>query len=77
MHVGGVNLASIITTSAVLTGVVAFSLQETLGNLWGGISLQLDNTARLGDWVRIENVTGQIVGIRWRSWRSPPTTAKP
>jgi small-conductance mechanosensitive channel/CRP-like cAMP-binding protein len=66
MHVGGVNLASIITTSAVLTGVVAFSLQETLGNLWGGIALQLDNTARLGDWVRIDNVTGQIVGIRWR-----------
>jgi CRP-like cAMP-binding protein len=50
----------------VLTGVVAFSLQETLGNLWGGIALQLDNTCRLGDWVRIENVTGQIVGIRWR-----------
>jgi small-conductance mechanosensitive channel/CRP-like cAMP-binding protein len=67
MHVGGVNLASIITTSAVLTGVVAFSLQETLGNLWGGIALQLDNTCRLGDWVRIDNVSGQIVGIRWRA----------
>src|SRR5512144_677754 len=62
----GVNLASIITTSAVITAVIAFSLQETLGNLWGGIALQLDNTCRLGDWVRTGDVTGQIVGIRWR-----------
>ena len=66
MHVGGVNLTGIITTSALITAVIAFSLQETLGNLWGGIALQLDNTCRLGDWVRIDNVTGQIVGIRWR-----------
>ena len=60
------NLAGIITTSAMLTGGVAFSLQETLGNLWGGIALQLDNTCRIGDWIRIEGVSGQVVGIRWR-----------
>ena len=37
----GVNLASLITTSAVVTGALAFSAQETLGNLWGGIAIQL------------------------------------
>ena len=66
MNAVGVNLASIITTSAVLTGVVAFSLQATLGNLWGGIALQLDNTCRIGDWIQIEGLMGQVVGIRWR-----------
>ena len=66
MKVVGVNLASIITTSAVITGVIAFSLQETLGNLWGGIALQLDNTCRIGDWIRMDGVSGQVVGIRWR-----------
>jgi small-conductance mechanosensitive channel/CRP-like cAMP-binding protein len=66
MKVVGVNLAGIITTSAVITGVIAFSLQETLGNLWGGIALQLDNTCRIGDWIRMEGMTGQVVGIRWR-----------
>ena len=66
MHVDGVNLASIVTSGAVLTGAIALSLRETLGNLWGGIAVQLDNTCRIGDWVRIENVTGQIVDIRWR-----------
>ena len=62
MKVVGVNLAGIITTSAVITGVIAFSLQETLGNLWGGIALQLDNTCRIGDWIRMEGVSGQVVG---------------
>jgi small-conductance mechanosensitive channel/CRP-like cAMP-binding protein len=66
MNSSGVNLASIITTSAVITGVIAFSLQETLGNLWGGIALQLDNTCRIGDWIRVAGVTGKIVDIRWR-----------
>ena len=66
MNAVGVNLAGIITTSAVITGVIAFSLQETLGNLWGGIALQLDNTCRIGDWIRMEGVSGQVVGIRWR-----------
>jgi small-conductance mechanosensitive channel/CRP-like cAMP-binding protein len=66
MKEAGVNLAGIITTSAVITGVIAFSLQETLGNLWGGIALQLDNTCRIGDWIRMEGASGQVVGIRWR-----------
>ncbi len=66
LNVVGVNLASLITTSAVLTGVIAFSMQEMLGNLWGGIALQADNTCRIGDWVRVDGVVGQIIGIRWR-----------
>ncbi len=62
----GVNLAGLITTSAVLTGALAFSAQATLGNLWGGIALQLEKTCRVGDWVRIDDLTGQVVSIRWR-----------
>ncbi len=66
MNVAGVNLASIITTSAILSGGIALSLREPLENLWGGIALQLDNTCRIGDWIRMEGVSGQVVGIRWR-----------
>jgi small-conductance mechanosensitive channel/CRP-like cAMP-binding protein len=62
----GVDLTAIAIPSAVVGGALGFSLQQTLGNLWGGISLQLDNTCRIGDWVRIDNVFGQIVSIRWR-----------
>src|SRR5690348_4500970 len=50
----GVNLAGLITTSAVVSGALAFSAKETLGNLWGGIALQLEKTCRIGDWVRVD-----------------------
>ncbi|HEY2862855.1 MAG TPA: mechanosensitive ion channel family protein [Casimicrobiaceae bacterium] len=62
----GVNLAGIVTTSAILGTGVALSLREPLTNLWGGLALQLDNTYRIGDWVRVEGAMGQVVGIRWR-----------
>ena len=62
----GVNLAGLITTSAVITGALAFSAKETLGNLWGGIALQVEKTCRIGDWVRIDAAIGQVVSIRWR-----------
>jgi len=62
----GVNLDGLITTSAVITGALAFSAQSTLGNLWGGISLQVEKTCRIGDWIRFDNVVGQVVSIRWR-----------
>src|SRR5579871_4204880 len=48
----GFNLSGLIATSAVLTAVIGFSLQETLGNIAGGLSLQLDNSIGVGDWVK-------------------------
>jgi small-conductance mechanosensitive channel/CRP-like cAMP-binding protein len=66
MHAFGVNPTSLVVSGAAVATGVAYALKDTLGNLMGGIAVQLDNTCRVGDWVRIENVTGQIVDIRWR-----------
>lgn len=63
----GVNLSGIVATGAVLTAVIGLALQDTLGNVVGGLSLQLDSTVRVGDWVRIQDVAGRVVEIRWRS----------
>lgn len=67
MHHAGVNLTSIIATSAVVTAVIGLSLQATLGNIVGGIALQVDDSLDEGDWIELENKTqGQIKQIRWR-----------
>ena len=66
LHVVGVDLGSLVTTSAVITGVIAFSMQDTLGNVLGGVVLQLDDSVRVGDWVKLGDVSGQVVDIRWR-----------
>ena len=66
LHGAGVDLASLVTTSAVITAVLAFSMQDTLGNIVGGLVLQLDNSLCVGDWVKIDDVSGQVVDVRWR-----------
>lgn len=38
----GVNLVGLVTTSAVLTAVLGLAAQQTLKDLFAGISLQLD-----------------------------------
>jgi small-conductance mechanosensitive channel len=63
----GVDLSSLITTSAILTAVIAFAMQDTLGNVLGGLAIQIDNTVQVGDWVRLDGVEGQVRDIRWRS----------
>jgi CRP-like cAMP-binding protein/small-conductance mechanosensitive channel len=67
MHKAGLNLTSIIATSAVVTAVVGLSLQATLGNIVGGLALQVDESFQEGDWIEFENKQqGQVKKIRWR-----------
>src|SRR5207244_8821313 len=62
-----VDLSSIVTTSAILAAVIAFAMQDTLGNLLGGLAIQIDNTVQVGDWVSVDGLSGQVRDIRWRS----------
>jgi small-conductance mechanosensitive channel/CRP-like cAMP-binding protein len=63
----GVQPSSILATSAVATAVLALSLQTTLGNVLGGVALQLDDSIRPGDWIQLENGRqGKVREIRWR-----------
>lgn len=64
----GFSVAGLITTSAVLTAVIGFSLQDTLGNVMGGLSVQLDKSIAVGDWVTFGpgQVSGRVTEIRWR-----------
>lgn len=66
LRLAGVELASLVTTSAIITAVLAFAMQDTLGNLLGGVLLQLDRSLRAGDWVRVDDVSGRVVEISWR-----------
>jgi small-conductance mechanosensitive channel/CRP-like cAMP-binding protein len=63
----GVNLGGLIATSAVLTAVIGFSLQDTLGNLMGGMTLQMEKSIRPGDWVQVGDKVGRVRDVRWRN----------
>jgi len=67
LRYAGLDLGSIVATSAMITAVVAFSMQDTLGNILGGLALQLDNSIQVGDWIKVDELVGRVVDIRWRS----------
>jgi CRP-like cAMP-binding protein len=66
LRLAGVDPSQLFTTSALITAVVAFSMQDTLGNILGGVALQLDNSLRVGDWVTVEAISGRVTDVRWR-----------
>jgi small-conductance mechanosensitive channel len=63
----GMDLSGVIATSAVVSGVLALSLQTTLGNILGGVALQLDGSIHAGEWIQLADGTqGKVREIRWR-----------
>jgi small-conductance mechanosensitive channel len=67
MKAAGFSPSSVITTSAVVSGVLALGMQATLGNIVGGVALQLDGSVHVGDWIKLPDGTqGRVAAIRWR-----------
>lgn len=66
-----IEVASLFATSAVVSVVLGLALQDTLGQLFAGISLQLDRPFRLGDWVEVrvggDRISGQVLEVSWRA----------
>ncbi|MFT3699541.1 MAG: mechanosensitive ion channel family protein [Kofleriaceae bacterium] len=63
----GLDPLSAVATGAAVSAILAFSLQSTLGNILGGVALQLDGSIHEGDWIQLENgKQGKIRAIRWR-----------
>lgn len=63
----GMNPSNAIAASAVISAVLALSLQSTLGNILGGVALQLDGSIHEGDWIQLaDGKQGKVCSIRWR-----------
>ncbi len=67
LRANGLEPSSVVATSAVVSGILALSLQTTLGNVLGGVALQLDNSIHVGDWIQLPDGTqGKVRAVRWR-----------
>ncbi len=63
----GMDLGSVVATSAIVSGILALSLQATLGNILGGVALQLDHSIHSGDWIQLPDGTqGKVREVHWR-----------
>ena len=57
----------LLTTSAVGAVVVGFALQDTLGNLFAGLAIQIEKPFRVGHWILVSGREGQVLEITWRA----------
>lgn len=64
-----INLIGLAATSAVITAVIGLAAQETLKNLFAGISLQVDSPFEEGDWIDLGFTRGVVTSLRLMSTR--------
>jgi len=67
----GVKLTPLLATSAIFSLVLGLALQDTLGNLFSGLALQLDKPYEIGHWIEVQTngqkMIGQVQEITWRA----------
>ena len=62
----GVDLGSLMTSSAILTAVVGLSMQDTIGSLFSGLLIQMEKPFQVGDWIKVGEQEGQVAEVTWR-----------
>jgi len=68
LPVWGIQIGPLLTSLGIAGIAVAFALQNTLGNIFGGMSIILDKSIRVGDKIALDNNTvGTVVDVGLRS----------
>lgn len=62
-----IQVTTVLATSAIITVVIGLALQETLGNLFAGLALQMDPAYQVGHWIRVGERTGKVEEVTWRA----------
>jgi small-conductance mechanosensitive channel/CRP-like cAMP-binding protein len=62
-----IDVSALLAVPAVLTVVVGFALQETLGNIFSGLTLQISRPFQPGDWVQVADKIGRVHDVGWRA----------
>jgi small-conductance mechanosensitive channel/CRP-like cAMP-binding protein len=56
-----------LATTAAGAVVIGFALQDTLGNLFSGLAIQIEKPFRVGHWVTIAGTDGLVSEVTWRA----------
>ena len=68
LPIWGVQIGPLLTSLGIAGIAIAFALQSTLGNIFGGMSIILDKSVRVGDKIRIDAETmGTVIDVGLRS----------
>jgi len=59
--------AHVFATSAIAAAVLGFALQETLGNAFAGLAIQIERPFRVGHWIAVASFEGRVTEVTWRA----------
>jgi small-conductance mechanosensitive channel/CRP-like cAMP-binding protein len=64
------SLQGLLATSGIIAIVLGLALQNTLGDVFSGISLSIEKPYRIGDEILLEGgAEGEVIEMNWRSTR--------
>ncbi len=66
-HFVNLSFGALLSGSALLGIILGLALQDTLGNLFSGISLQADKPFQVGDVIAVGTAVGVVESITWRA----------
>lgn len=65
----GADVRAYLTGGAVVAAILGLALQDTLGNLFSGIALHLEESFTVGDVLHSGDYMGVVEGVSWRATR--------
>ena len=65
----GYNPSTFLTGSAVVAAILGLAMQDTLGNLFAGIALHLEDSFEVGDVIKSGEHMGRVETVSWRATR--------
>ena len=67
-HTWSIEIGPLLASLGIIGVAVAFGLQSTVGNIFGGISLLLDRSVKVGDVIKIsEEANGTVIDVGLRA----------
>ncbi|MEM9216880.1 MAG: mechanosensitive ion channel family protein [Cyanobacteria bacterium P01_F01_bin.150] len=64
-----IDLSKLFAALGVGSLVIALALQDTLSNLVSGFLLIFEAPFQVGDWIRVQDVQGEVLEVNWRAVR--------
>lgn len=66
----GYRPTELYLSTGALAAILAFVMQQTLGDFFSGIALSIEQPFKLGEWIILDDGReGEIIDINWRSTR--------
>jgi small-conductance mechanosensitive channel len=63
----GLDISAVAATSGVVAIVLGVSAQQTLGQVFAGLALNLSRPFRIGDSLQVDGVWGRVMQADWRA----------